>query len=1343
MLILLVAAIFILASSPGERFIKGIAEDRLRKELRLHVAIDDLETNLFSRLRIHEFVIGGAPDTSAEPVLSIENIDIGFNLFQLVFGDLEMDKISVNNIDINLHRDTMGKFNIYLLDSIIEASGTKPASDSTEEQTGFFIRLLSVDNLFLAYMDDSLRLKTKIDDFDTRLENLAPDRCDYFFSIKNITTSYSEIPFEAKEISSEGNWTGDMVRCDNFNMQFDSLAIHADGEIPLDADTRYDFKTTITGNPNTLINKINSVHELPAVYFDESLDIAINLTGIQPSPLIGITSSIPPFEFDRARSEGGNLAIRYRGDSVFIDTFELKTFGGEMTASGTAVMDSIPSADLNLRLEKIAIPEIWRTFYSQQTPNKGIVNADLNISGRGFEPEGWQIQSELSATELKYNNISLPDLRGAINFAGGIASLNVIEGDNLKIDISGRIKDDGISGRFSAVVSNLTPIATLVNLPDIDGGMFVKGTISGTTGAPNAAADIYLSRMHYLNFPLDTLESRIEYKRDSIYIRSAQFAGRYRTSDTGRPLLDIDSLYADFDYSGSLTGTMENPTGTLDIYCLKSGYGQNYLDSAALHIDFNGQNAIQHHGSLFKGTLSSTLGGNLDLTTMQGKLKAELFDTIAAKSQDSDSVSVESNDDEPQNELAGTILLDYNLRDTTDIIVNIDIDRLQLEIARHFIVDTLGIKGILDANISAAGDISNPDISTTGRFSSAGIDRVAFDTVLVRAGFHNDILEIRKFDIFGYEQSLSATTSLQLDRDGTGYYIPDEGRVNGQLTMQNFDISVLKSFMTGIADISGTVSIGVTWDGTLEQPGLSGDFAVDKGYILMSPDTYPIENITVGMKIRDTLLTVHHALARIIDNDYLLTGFIVVPDYDHAGLDLSLSVDDIKATHISGSLSSEQFDMQIKTDDFDLAVLGPFLTGVKEISGTLLTDVKIRGNPKDPEIDGRLGIRDLHVWPDTLPAPLDSGVVSIRFNRDKINLDNLYIRLNRGTIKADGYLVHDLADIVDIDIRLALDSINLSSPRTYSVLLNSARLTYKKIEDYYLLGGDIEFGESRLTANVNAGSILPWARTVETSRTELPPILAQTRLDVRIRESSNLWIDNNLARLRIHSELGIIGTPGLPNFNGRVNVAEGYILYLDRKFEVSKGDIYFTNPIRFNPEINFSAEASIKSYQATDAVQYTVTFSARGFLEELKTGLTSDPPLDKGDIISLLTLGATRSQMAGSEASFGGAVKARAQTFTSQRVSGFLTDRVGTVFGLDEVSVQGNLFSRNNSAGPQLLVSKRITDRAKLTYAQTVGHSNDQSIRLDYRLSTKFFLEGQTDRVGRSALDLKYKLKFR
>ena len=80
--------------------------------------------------------------------------------------------------------------------------------------------------------------------------------------------------------------------------------------------------------------------------------------------------------------------------------------------------------------------------------------------------------------------------------------------------------------------------------------------------------------------------------------------------------------------------------------------------------------------------------------------------------------------------------------------------------------------------------------------------------------------------------------------------------------------------------------------------------------------------------------------------------------------------------------------------------------------------------------------------------------------------------------------------------------------------------------------------------------------------------------------------------------------------------------------------------------------------------------------------------------------------------------------------------------GLDELAIEGNLFNFGRDWNPALLASKKISKKFEITLKTKVGHLNENSVRLAYRLSDHFSLEGETDQEGTGGLDLKYGIRF-
>ena len=87
------------------------------------------------------------------------------------------------------------------------------------------------------------------------------------------------------------------------------------------------------------------------------------------------------------------------------------------------------------------------------------------------------------------------------------------------------------------------------------------------------------------------------------------------------------------------------------------------------------------------------------------------------------------------------------------------------------------------------------------------------------------------------------------------------------------------------------------------------------------------------------------------------------------------------------------------------------------------------------------------------------------------------------------------------------------------------------------------------------------------------------RLQVRIKDSGNISVNNNLANLRLRMDVVLSGTSRKPILLGRTAVVDGYALYLDRRFTIKEGFVDFDSPDKLNPKIILRAETDLKAFQ--------------------------------------------------------------------------------------------------------------------------------------------------------------------
>jgi autotransporter translocation and assembly factor TamB len=180
--------------------------------------------------------------------------------------------------------------------------------------------------------------------------------------------------------------------------------------------------------------------------------------------------------------------------------------------------------------------------------------------------------------------------------------------------------------------------------------------------------------------------------------------------------------------------------------------------------------------------------------------------------------------------------------------------------------------------------------------------------------------------------------------------------------------------------------------------------------------------------------------------------------------------------------------------------------------------------------------------------------------------------------------------------------------------------------------------------------------------------------------------------------------------------------------------------------VNLKATSNVTVYERQQSTDYQIVLTVTGPLDEPVVALTSTPPLSKSDILSVLTLGTTTGNLlSGSEggSSVTNVLTRRVEAFSSQRITRYLSTQVGNLLGLDQVMIEGNIFRFNQGGGPQLVAKKTFLNRFEVTYSTTVGHINDQGIRLDYNITKRWAIQGESNQKGETGIDLKYQIKFK
>src|SRR5260370_21546136 len=99
-------------------------------------------------------------------------------------------------------------------------------------------------------------------------------------------------------------------------------------------------------------------------------------------------------------------------------------------------------------------------------------------------------------------------------------------------------------------------------------------------------------------------------------------------------------------------------------------------------------------------------------------------------------------------------------------------------------------------------------------------------------------------------------------------------------------------------------------------------------------------------------------------------------------------------------------------------------------------------------------------------------------------------------------------------------------------------------------------------------------------------------------------------------DLTIRGTAAVRSVVGRIEIKGGGARFAGQKYQLQRGEVYFTNPVRIDPIIDLDATAQVENYDITVGLHGTAT--------NLKPTYRSEPPLSETDVFALLALGRTQ-----------------------------------------------------------------------------------------------------------------------
>lgn len=437
----------------------------------------------------------------------------------------------------------------------------------------------------------------------------------------------------------------------------------------------------------------------------------------------------------------------------------------------------------------------------------------------------------------------------------------------------------------------------------------------------------------------------------------------------------------------------------------------------------------------------------------------------------------------------------------------------------------------------------------------------------------------------------------------------------------------------------------------------------------------------------------------------------------------------------------------------ELRLFQIFLPFLEELGGHARLSAQIRGAIDKPQILGQSSVENGFVRIKGFPHPFEKMDANAQFSHSRILISGFTGQLAGGNLSGDGQI--DILGIRDLPLKISakLDNANLSVPEgvrtrgSAEIMLSGNWFPFTLSGTYRVAGGLVtkEFeGSESTSATSKQSSYLP--------KVLLQEAFEPLELDLQILLDRPLPIKNSMCEGAISGQIQVKGRPQSPILLGKIALDKNSrLLFRDRSFEVLSTSVQFNDPNQLNPELFISARTRVNDYDISLLIQGTAKAPV--------IRLSSLPPLNEQDIISLLALGMTSSKIEKS-------IQAREQeSNTATQIGNAILSNspiakgIQQQFGID-LQISSAYDDTKNITTQKYTASRNLSKKVKVSVSRTTGEQQASTEgKLQYKINpnvsavatwenrenpeTSRVNEGKKQGESILGLDLEFKKEFK
>jgi hypothetical protein len=526
---------------------------------------------------------------------------------------------------------------------------------------------------------------------------------------------------------------------------------------------------------------------------------------------------------------------------------------------------------------------------------------DSELGDFSLQAEGTIAKDNFMDLKLKAEEISLEGLGRTLNYKEieGLASfIGTLSGllENPKIKGKIEVREGQISGLpFNCLEGKIVYQGNGLKLEDLlfkDEGLTLKGGGSADFSKTKDEMEVKISLqveqadLNYLAkyFSIDSTLSGLA--QGEIIIEGI-WPKLNAHGDLGLKDIDLVSLKAE---SGNLIFVLEDNKIRIESMVLNSGKTQLYVQgeinleedlSLNLRVNFLNQDISYLISNFIQSDLINRFKGKAtgSLEIKGNYVSPDLY--LSALIEDVQLEKVPLNSIEVKLDKIGSVvrinLLKLTQRkgelvaggwinldaDNKDLDIHLSADSVDLSQLSNFFGIEDEIEGLLNFEAEVTGDINSPDISFSAKVKKGKFQDFIFDNLTFEALYNQDILEVKQFvlDKEGHQIKGKGKIPYEFSSMGMGKEKATSNLtdipIDFVLTLENTDLSFISMFFKeDIKQIQGLTNAELKLSGTLNQPILNGNIALNSGLIEFYELPAKISDLSVLLYLEDNLVKI-------------------------------------------------------------------------------------------------------------------------------------------------------------------------------------------------------------------------------------------------------------------------------------------------------------------------------------------------------------------------------------------------------------------------------------------------------------------------------------------------------